>query len=80
MSRCSQIEMSETPEFGVILQCEDAETADQFEDFLTERCFVLFNIRPEGGGISFCFGQASTQEKVRELFARFLKQHETDHG
>lgn len=72
MSIFSQVEISETAEFGVILQCNDAETADQFEDFLTERCFVLFNIRQQGEGILFYFGQASSHEKVRELYARFL--------
>lgn len=75
MNKYSQVEIGETAEFGVTLQCKDAEIADQFEDFLTEKCFVLFNLRPQGEEISFYFGQASTQEKVRELYARFLSDH-----
>ena len=76
MSKYSQVEIGETAEFGVTLQCNDAEIADQFEDFLTEKCFVLFNLKPQGEKISFYFGQASTQEKVGELYARFLSDHE----
>jgi hypothetical protein len=51
MSTYLQVEISETAEFGVTLECKDAETADEFEDFLTERCFVLFNVKPQGEGI-----------------------------
>lgn len=76
MSKYSQVNISETAEFGVTLQCKDAEISDQFEDFLTEKCFVLFNLKLQGEKISFYFGQASSQEKVRELYTRFLSDHE----
>lgn len=72
MSEYSNVEITETEDFGVILHCNDVELADGLEDFLTERCFVLFNIRPQGDAISFYFGQASSQDKVRQLYERFL--------
>jgi hypothetical protein len=80
MSNNTEVEISETAEFGVALLCKDAEIADQFEDFLTEKCFVLFNLRSQDGAVSFYFGQASTQEKVRELYARFLSDREAFSG
>lgn len=72
MSKCSNVEINDTADLGVILHCKDVEVADDFEDFLTERCFVLFNIRPHGATVSFFFGQASSVDKVRQLYERFL--------
>jgi len=72
MSTYSDIEITETEDLGVILHCKDVEVADGLEDFLTERCFVLFNIRPQGATVSFYFGQASSGDKVRQLYERFL--------
>lgn len=71
MSKDAEVEIEETAEYGVVLHCHDIEVADKFEDFLTERCFVLFNIRPEVAKISFYFGQASALAKVQELYERF---------
>jgi len=48
--------------------------ADQFEDFLTERCFVLFNTKFDEARVSIYFGQASSIENVRELYERFLRE------
>jgi hypothetical protein len=72
MSEYSNVEITDTEDLGVILHCKDVEVADGLEDFLTERCFVLFNIRPQGAAVSFYFGQASSREKVRQLYERFL--------
>ncbi len=72
MTEYSNIEITETEELGVILHCADVELAESLEDYLTERCFVLFNIRPQGTTVSFYFGQASSPGKVRQLFERFL--------
>ena len=47
------------------------ELADEFEDFLTEKCFVLFTTKMEPGLVTFYFGQASAPSKVQELFNRF---------
>ena len=72
MSKYSNVEIIETEDLGVTLHCKDVEVADGLEDFLTERCFVLFNIRPQGATVSFYFGQASSVDKVRQLYERFL--------
>ncbi len=72
MSEHSNVEITETKDFGVVLHCKDVEVADGLEDYLTERCFVLFNIRPEGETVSFYFGQASSREKVSQLYEDFL--------
>jgi hypothetical protein len=61
----------ETPEWGVILQITDPEGAGAFDDFLSENCYVLVQIKFENDGVSFLFGQAGAHEKVRELFERF---------
>lgn len=63
--------ITESKEYGTVLTLGDAELADQFEDFLTERCFVLFTTKMEPTAVSFHFGQASAASKVQELFDRF---------
>ena len=72
MSKYSNVEIIETEDLGVVLHCHDVDAADRLEDFLTERCFVLFNIRPQGACILFYFGQASSVDKVCQLYDRFL--------
>ena len=66
--------ISESPEHGVTWTTTDADLGDRFEDFLTERCFVLFNTRFERDEVSLLFGQASSVDKVRELYERFLRE------
>ena len=68
----SNIEIIEDPKYGVILNCRDLELADRFEDFLTEKCFALFQIKFESNEVSFFFSQASSISKVKELFDRFM--------
>lgn len=63
----------ETCDYGVILQCNDVDMADQIEDFFTEQCFVLFKIKIEPERIQFLFGQASSLKKVTELYERSQK-------
>lgn len=72
MRKYSNVEITEAEDLGVILHCKDVEVADDLEDFLTERCFVLFNIRPQGATVSFYFGQASSLDKVSQLYECFL--------
>lgn len=67
------LDLTEPPEFGAVLKIRDAELADQFEDFLAERCFVLFKTRFDPAGVSFLFGQASSATRVRDLYDRFLR-------
>ena len=66
------IEIVETAEWGVVLKCRDLDAADKFEDFLTEDCFVLFQIKPEEDMVSFYFSQAGSTESVVRLYERFI--------
>jgi hypothetical protein len=74
MTTGAGIEIVESPEFGPILKCRDADVADQFEDFLTEKCFVLFKIKFDPEEVSFLFGQTSSVSRVRELYERFQRE------
>ena len=66
-----EMEIKETPEYGTELRCYDVNIADEFDDFLTEHCFVFFSIKLDNGTVSFLFGQASAPSKVRDLYERF---------
>lgn len=68
-------DISETAEEGVSLRLVDAELADEFEDYLSEQCFVLFNLAFDENGVIFHFGQASERSKVLALYERFLRQN-----
>ena len=68
------VEITDTPDHGTILKCADAKVADEFEDFLTERCYVLFNVKFEPTDVTFFFGQASSTSKVRDLYERFVNE------
>lgn len=71
MSADSRFHVDEEPTYGVVLRCTDAELADQFEDFLSERNFVLFNTKFQEAEVLFYFGQASSLDAVRGLVQRF---------
>ena len=68
------IEIDDTPEYGVILKCSDRELADEFDDYLAESCFVFVNFKFDPEGVSFIFGQASSEPKVRKLFEKFISE------
>ena len=70
----ARAEIVESTEYGVTWRSEDVELGDRFEDFLTERCFVLFKTRFDQNEVSLLFGQASSVDKVRELYERFLRE------
>ncbi|CAK0773630.1 conserved hypothetical protein [Gammaproteobacteria bacterium] len=61
----------DSPEYGTVLKCYDLIVADEFEDFLTESCFVFFQTKFDQNEVTFFFGQASSVQKVRDLFKRF---------
>jgi hypothetical protein len=67
----SKFQVDDDPKYGVVLRCTDAEVADQFEDFLSEQNFVLFNTKFQEGEVLFYFGQASSASAVEQLLKRF---------
>ena len=73
MKISDDVEIIEVPEYGVILKYANLDLADEFEDFLTECCFVLFNVKLENSVTSFFFGQASNPVNVNDLYNRFIQ-------
>jgi hypothetical protein len=71
MSAHSRFHVDEEPPYGVVLRCTDVELADQFEDFLAEKNYVLFDIKFQEAEVLFYFGQASSLDAVRSLVDRF---------
>jgi len=78
MSIDSGFQVDEDPKYGVVLRCTDAEVADQFEDFLSEKNFVLFNTKFQGTEVLFYFGQASSANAVEQLLKRFEAELRSD--
>ena len=66
-----RFEVSENEKYGAVLKISDVELADEFEDFLTESCYVAFDVKLEFDCEYFYFGQASCIEKVRDFLERF---------
>jgi len=69
--------ISETVEQGGVLRLTDDELADKFEGYLSEQCFVLFNLAFVGNSAIFHFGQASERSKVLALFEKFIRQNQS---
>ena len=67
--------IAETAEYGVTLRLSDTQLADEFDDYLAEQCYVLFNQAFDENGVIFYFGQASERSKVLALFEEFLRQN-----
>lgn len=67
--------ITETAEYGVALRLIDTELADEFDDYLSEQVYVLFNIAYDENGVIFYFGLASERSKVLALFEGFLRQN-----
>lgn len=72
MKEFKDVDAVDDTEYGVVLKFRDIEAADQFDDFLSESCFVLFQTKFEKDEVSFYFGQASSVDKVKELYGRFI--------
>lgn len=73
MSNSTHVEIVDTVEYGVMLLCRDKEIADRFDDYLTEKCFVLFKVKMDPNEWSFLFGQASALSRVQDLFDKFVQ-------
>ncbi len=68
----TRFEISETKEHGVILIINDAELADEFDDFVNEDCYVFSELKFESDRVYFYFGQAGCIEKIRDLVEKFV--------
>ncbi|MFT5534288.1 MAG: hypothetical protein ACI802_002534 [Candidatus Paceibacteria bacterium] len=63
MNKNIDVEIIETAEFGTILKCHDLEVSDEFEDFLTEQCFVPFKVALQAEETSFFLDKQALQKK-----------------
>jgi len=77
MSVNPRFKINEEPMHGVVLRCVDTELADQLEDFLSEKNFVLFETKFQEAEVMFYFGQASSLDAVRRLVERFEVEQQT---
>lgn len=66
------IDIVDSPDYGAILICKDIDLAEELEDFLTESCFVFFNVKLSLDSVSIYFGQASSSEQVKTLYEKFI--------
>ena len=71
MSSETVFRIEEQPEYGMVIRCADPEAADRFEDFLTERNYVLFNTKFSSSEVLFFFGQASSLDQLQKILSTF---------
>ena len=68
----SLFKISEDSKYGVSLSIDDAELADNFDDYLNDSCYVLVDIKFHNNYVEFYFGQAACVEKVNCIIEKFI--------
>lgn len=74
MTGAGNFRIDDDQRYGVVVRCTDTEIADEFEDYLAEQGYVLFNIKFEDPDVVFYFGQASSRDVVEALLVGFLSE------
>lgn len=69
----SLFDIKESEKYGVVLTVRDAELADNFDDYITEQCYILYEIKFYERHVEFYFGQASCIEKVNYIVESYTK-------
>lgn len=69
------IKIYETEDYGTVLECFDAETADQFDDFLVENSYEEISFKFEEGRVLFYFGKDLSTSFVQDLYIKFQKEN-----
>ena len=72
MKLSDAIEFHSTSEYGIVVECTDAEMADCLDDFLTEHCDEKSSIKFEDGKVSFFLDRKISVDKAEGLLRRFL--------
>ncbi|QLE84821.1 hypothetical protein FLM48_06815 [Shewanella sp. Scap07] len=67
-----EIDIRDTEEYGVIVHMDEI-TGDEFDDYLSESVYALFDKGEENGQTIFYFGLASSIEKVEKIVGKFTK-------
>jgi hypothetical protein len=68
-------EIIETVEYGLILRVMGTDLADQLDDFLTEKCYVLYNMKFDQNFCDFSFGQVCEATKLKLFLDAFQKEN-----
>lgn len=71
----SKFSVLSSDSYGPSVLVDDEELADLFDDFLSEKIFVLFNIRDKDSKKEFLFGKAASEENLWKLVDLFLNQY-----
>ncbi|WAC47684.1 hypothetical protein OVA03_13365 [Asticcacaulis sp. SL142] len=56
---------------GAELSVKNTETADQFDDYLTEKCGITTYLKPIDDGMIFGFGEMYTADQIQSLVEKF---------
>ncbi len=67
-------EVFETNEHGLALKVFDPELADQLDDYLTERRYVLYNIGFGRSHVEFYFGEVGDPARLRPILNAFCEE------
>lgn len=73
MNQSLKLEVIATSKYGIVVECNDIEVADQFDDFLTTNFRGEFTLKFEASKVSFFMGRGAPIEKIRQLCKIFLE-------
>ena len=62
-----------TEKYGVFIDCDDRETADEFDDYLAEVLDLEVSFIFGGSSMTFIMGEAMTIEQAQKIVAGFQK-------
>ena len=65
----------EDPQFGGSIEFKDREAADEFDDFVSEEHYILYNTKFEGDKVTFYFGEVSSTSKLEILLREFFEKY-----
>lgn len=66
-----EFQIIETNENGMILKVTDLELADQFDDFLSEKCYIFYTQKFSTNFVEFFFGQLGSTSKLTDFIEKF---------
>jgi len=66
-------QLRETEKHGVFLRINDLDIGDEFDDYLSEEVYVLFNLSLHDDYVEFSFGKAASVSKVKQLVDEYQK-------
>lgn len=64
----------ETSDYGPFVRVLDRSLADEFDDFLTESFFILYDCKFNDESVEFLFGVAASKTKLSKIIDDFLRE------